>query len=83
MAATVDFDSQRQGRRKILKSGGASSNVVGIICPLPVEIGLIDLSKSGGAKVSPTPAAPPAPWLGFCSGASFLRYSCLIRSIFF
>ena len=39
--------------------GGASSNVVGIICP-PVEIGLTDLKKSGGgANASLGPLALP------------------------
>ena len=38
----------------------------------PFEIGLIDISKSGGAMAPPAPLAPPALWLGFCSGASFL-----------
>ena len=39
-----------QGRRKVkMGGGGAISNVVDIICPPPLgEIGLIDLSKSGG-----------------------------------
>ena len=33
------------------------SNVVGIICP-PVGIGLIDLSKTGGAKAPPALSIP-------------------------
>ena len=37
-----------QGRRKVLKSGVARSNVVGIMCPPLVEIGLTDLPKTGG-----------------------------------
>ena len=41
----------QQGRRRVWKSGGSSSNVVGIICPPPVEIGLTDLPKSVGAMV--------------------------------
>ena len=37
---------------------GASSNGVGIICPL-FGIGLIDLPKNGGAPLSPLPFRPP------------------------
>ena len=38
--------------------GGASINLVGIICPLPlVEIGLIDMLKSGAAMALPAPTA--------------------------
>ena len=44
-----------QGCCKVWKSGGASSNQVGITCPPLVEIGLTDLPKSGCAM------APPAP----------------------
>ena len=40
------------------KSGWASSNVVGIICPL-VVIGLTELPNSGWAKEA-HPAHPPA-----------------------
>ena len=41
------------------QKGGASINVVSIICPLPlVEIGLIDLLKSGGAMSLPASPAP-------------------------
>ena len=39
-------------RRTVQKSGGAGSNVVGIIF-LPVGIGLTDLPKTGGAKAPP------------------------------
>ena len=39
------------------KSGGAGSNVVGIICP-PVGIGLTDLPKTGGVKAPPAPFTP-------------------------
>ena len=49
-----------QARRKVWKSGGAGSTVVGIICP-PVEIGLTDLLKpeGGGArKYSPGSDSP-------------------------
>ena len=42
-----------QGRRKFRKSGGGRHNL-----PLLVEIGIIDLSKSGGAMAL---LAPPAP----------------------
>ena len=38
---------------KVFKSGGASSNVVGIICPPLVGIGLTELPNSRGAKASP------------------------------
>ena len=41
---SVKLDS-RQGRRKVIKTGGASSNVVGMICLPQVKIGF-DLSKS-------------------------------------
>ena len=38
------------------QGGGASINLVGIICPLPlVEIGLIDKLKSGAAMALPAP----------------------------
>jgi hypothetical protein len=37
----------------------ATSNVVGINCPL-VEIGLADLPKSGGVMATPTSLAPTA-----------------------
>ena len=43
-----------QGRRKVWKSGRWTSiNVVGIICPIPVDIGLTDLPKSGGVGYGP------------------------------
>ena len=50
-----------QARRKVWKSGGASSTVVGIICPPLVEIGLTDLSNIGGAEAPPAP-----PWRQPC-----------------
>ena len=48
-----------QGRRKVKNSagGGESSNLVGIICS-PVEIGLTDLPKFGGAMASLAPSVP-------------------------
>ena len=39
--------------------GGACSNMMGIICPPLVEIGLTDLSKSGG-QCSTGPPVPTA-----------------------
>ena len=39
--------------RWVFKSGWASSNMVGLICPLVVVIGLTELSNSGWAKASP------------------------------
>ena len=36
-----------QARRKVKKFGGDSSNEVGTICPLPVEIGSTNLPKIG------------------------------------
>ena len=45
--------STMQGRRKVWKSGCASSNWVGIICPPLVEIGLTGLPKSGCAVAHP------------------------------
>ena len=41
-----------QGRRMVLKSDGASSNVVGIVCPL-IEIRSIDLSRLEGGENPP------------------------------
>ena len=43
---------QQQRCRLVLKSRWASSNVVGIICPL-VVIGLTELPNSGWAKAHP------------------------------
>ena len=42
----------KQRCRQVLKSGQASTNVVGIICPL-VRIGLTELPDSGWAKPHP------------------------------
>ena len=54
-----------QGRRKVWKTGGASCNVVCIICLL-VEIGLTDLPKSRGSPIPPAPTGlgsqKKAPW---------------------
>ena len=54
--------ARSQGRRKFWKSGGAGSNVVGIICPL-----LTDLPKCGDTM------APPPPT---CLGQESKRVGC-------
>ena len=47
------------GRPENPGEGGACSNMMGIICPPLVEIGLNDLSKSGG-QCSTSPPVPMA-----------------------
>ena len=61
-----------QGRRKVWKSGGARSTVVGIICPPGLDR-VNCLAKNWGAK------APPAPHLRrACSAVYFEKQKSFI-----
>ena len=73
--------SSLQGRRKVWKSWGASSNVKGIICLL-VKIGFDNLSKNGSCPSPPCPfivygpVLAPGPCWQCCSCIFKLKVLC-------
>ena len=69
--------SPGQGRRKVWKSGGASSYFVGIICPLGWDTGN-DLPKSGPG--SPGPPWPPSAPTALTAFSNYYFDGCSYRS---